>query len=400
MSWINSSKKNVRIFIGVVIFLFGITTINFISNQWIFLSISLFSMPLLFQFIQNKILNIYALWAGMFLVLQSFVPINVIPEGSFKTLKPLMNMTINVESGFPGINGRQTVTTDLKGFRTTKNIQYDKADTFRVFAIGGSTTEQIHLDDKKTWTHLLQQDLSDYLSSNVEVINTGVSGLRADHHLATLKFISQCYPDLVIFLVGINDWNKHIESNFHNPLSINLKTLDETWIGQLIMSSKDYFTSVDDDQYETKINGASYMDNRNSLSREIVKSFRPESISNVYKKSLLEIKNVCRKSSFKCMFVTQPSGYKKGASDDFKKGFWMTPANQTYTLLFDDMIYLADLYNNYLISFSSENDIAMCDAENKLEASYENFYDDTHFNTNGANNMKSILADCIKDIYK
>jgi lysophospholipase L1-like esterase len=324
----------------------------------------------------------------------------VIPESGFKTLKPFMNETINVESGLPGISGRQSVTTDLKGFRTTKNIQYDKGDTFRVFAVGGSTTEQIYLDDKKTWTHLLQQDLSDSLSSNVEVINTGVSGLRAEHHLATLKYISQYHPDLVIFLVGINDWNKHIKSNFHNPLSINLKTLDKTWLGQLLMASKSYFVAVNDDKYERKVNGDSYKDKRNSLSKEIVKSFRPGSISNFYKKSLLEIKNVCRKSSFKCMLVTQPSGYKKEAADDFKKGFWMTPPNQTYTLLFDDMVYLADLYNNYLISFSYENDIAMCDAANKLDASYENFYDDTHFNTNGANNMKSVLADCIKDIYK
>lgn len=391
--------RNVRIFIGVIIFLYGITTINFSSYKWIALPIVLFSIPLLLQFIQNKILNIYALWIGVFLVLQSFVPINVIPEGGLKTLKPFINETINVESGLPGISGKQSVTTDSKGFRTTKNIQYDKGDTFRVFAVGGSTTEQIYLDDKKTWTHLLQQDLSDSLSSNVEVINTGVSGLRAEHHLATLKYISQYHPDLVIFLVGVNDWNKHIKSNFYNPVFFTRKTLDRTLLGQLLMEIKSYFMGIGDDQYERKVNGDSYTKKRNSLGREIIKSFRPESVSNFYKKSLLEIKNVCRKSSFKCMFVTQASGYKKGVTDDFKKGFWMTPPHQAYTLIFDDMVYIADLYNNYLINFSYENDIAICDAANKLDASYDNFYDDTHFNTNGANNMKSVLSDCIKDIY-
>jgi lysophospholipase L1-like esterase len=312
-----------------------------------------------------------------------------------------MNETINVESGLPGISGKHSITTDSKGFRTTKNIQYDKGDTFRIFAIGGSTTEQIYLDDQKTWTHLLQQDLSDSLTSNVEVINTGVSGLRAKHHLATLNNISQYNPDLVIFLVGINDWNKHIKSNFDNPSFINLKSLNKTLLGHLIIDAiKPNSAAVNDDHRERKVNGDYYTKQRDSLSREIVKKFRPESVSNFYKKSILEIKNVCGKSSFKCMFVTQTSGYKKGAKDDFKKGFWMTPPNQMYTLTFDDMVYLADLYNNYLINFSYENDIVICDAANKLDASYDNFYDDTHFNINGANNMKSVLADCIKDIYK
>ena len=192
MSWINPNMKSVRIFIGVAIFLYGIILINFESYKWIILSITLFSMPLLLQFTQNKILNIYALWVGVFLVFQSFVPVDVIPEGGFKTLKPLMNETINVESGLPGISGKHLITTDSKGFRTTKYIQYDKEDTFRVFAVGGSTTEQIYLDDQKTWTHLLQQNLSESLSSNVEVINTGVSGLRAEHHLATFGL---CFSD-------------------------------------------------------------------------------------------------------------------------------------------------------------------------------------------------------------
>jgi hypothetical protein len=400
MSWINPNMKSVRIFIGVAIFLYGIILINFESYKWIILSITLFSMPLLLQFTQNKILNIYALWVGVFLVFQSFVPVDVIPEGGFKTLKPLMNETINVESGLPGISGKHLITTDSKGFRTTKYIQYDKEDTFRVFAVGGSTTEQIYLDDQKTWTHLLQQNLSESLSSNVEVINTGVSGLRAEHHLATLNYISQYHPDLVIFLVGINDWNKHIKSNFHNPLSVNLRSLDKTLVGQLIIATKDYFAAVGDDDYERRVNGDSYTKKRNSLGREVVKSFRPEVVSNSYKKSLLEIRNVCRNFSFKCMFITQTSGYKKGAADDFKKGFWMTPPHQAYTLTFDDMVYIADLYNNYLINFSYKNDIAICDAADKLDASYVNFYDDTHFNTNGAINMKNVLLNCIESIYK
>ena len=120
MNWISLSLKNVRIAIGVLILLYGIILINFESYKWIVLTILIFSLPLFFQFINNKIINIYFLWFGIFLVLQSFVPVDVIPEGGFKTLKPLTKEVIYVESGLPGIRGRQVITTDSKGFRTTK----------------------------------------------------------------------------------------------------------------------------------------------------------------------------------------------------------------------------------------------------------------------------------------
>ena len=81
-------------------------------------------------------------------------------------------------------------------------------------------------------------------------------------------------------------------------------------------------------------------------------------------------------------------------------GFWMTPPNQTYTLSLENMIFIADLYNNFLTNYSNENNLAICDATSKLEASYRNYYDDTHFNTNGAANMKNALVDCILNIYK
>ena len=52
-----------------------------------------------------------------------------------------------------------------------------------------------------------------YQDLNFEVINTGVSGLRANNHIATLKKILKYNPDMAIFLIGINDWNHDIKHN-------------------------------------------------------------------------------------------------------------------------------------------------------------------------------------------
>src|SRR5262249_22890914 len=148
-------------------------------------------------------------WASILLLLQSLTS-SLVLNHDLKILRPNLKMNINVTGGIAGIAGKQTITTDHKGFRTTKEIDYSSQHGYRIFAIGGSTTVQIYLDDKRTWTHLLQESLEKTSGANVEVINTGVSGLRAQHHLATLRSIADLNPNLVLFLIGINDWNHHV----------------------------------------------------------------------------------------------------------------------------------------------------------------------------------------------
>ena len=125
-------------------------------------------------------------------------------DTQFITLGPRINRQIRIVGDvMPGFQGMQHITTDDKGFRTTLPIDYEHKPTatFRVLAIGGSTTEQIYLDDRKTWTHLLQEGLGESLKKRVEVINTGVSGLRAVHHLATLQQSLRYQPDLVVIFM-------------------------------------------------------------------------------------------------------------------------------------------------------------------------------------------------------
>ena len=83
-------------------------------------------------------------------------------------------------------------------------------NTLRVISIGGSTTAQPNVDDNKTWSNLVGEEISNFTDKNVEVINTGVMGLRAMHHYLSLKRTKIYKPDLIIFLMGINDWNYHV----------------------------------------------------------------------------------------------------------------------------------------------------------------------------------------------
>ncbi len=109
------------------------------------------------------------------------------------------------------------------GFRGPE-IKLEKPDnTYRIFAVGGSTTMgHAATSDKATWPAFLEKKFNDEnLGINVEVINAGINGAYSfseTYHIRDniLKFD----PDLIINYGGVNDADRWIE----NP---QIKTTDE-----------------------------------------------------------------------------------------------------------------------------------------------------------------------------
>src|SRR5262249_25628963 len=111
-----------------------------------------------------------------------------------------------------GVDNDQTVTTNARGHRSNGPIDYEHKPTgaLRIVTIGASTTEEAKLDDHKTWTYLVGQTLEKATGRKVEVINTALSGVRAEQNYEALLESEQYAPDVVTFLLGINDWDHAI----------------------------------------------------------------------------------------------------------------------------------------------------------------------------------------------
>ncbi len=391
--------------IATIFLLFGLLTIDIESAKWAFLGLSVYSIPLLLQLTRPFFIRYGALWFGIFLLVQTLSSPYIIDE-NYKTLPPNFYQLVDIKAGISGIQGLQLITTDNMGFRVTKKIDYDSKKNYRIFAIGGSTTEQIYLDDKKTWTHLLQERLCDYFNFEIEVINTGVAGIRVCHKLATLKKVIRHNPDLIIFLVGINDWNWHIKEHFkegHTENKIRNKfLLRNTMIGKFLNTIKNAIIELEvRDKSNIIIDyGEYYTKQRGSLSRKKTFCYKPDAVVPEYKCIMNEISSVCHNSEVDCLFITQPTGYHIEASQEFKNGFWMTPPNCNYTLDFDSMTHITSLYNNYLIEFSKNNKHFFCDIVPGLDPSYDIFYDDCHFNEKGAIHVADLLFSCIMTVIK
>jgi lysophospholipase L1-like esterase len=374
------------------------------KNQWIFLILYQILFFLSVILIWNRKFILLANTLILLIFINLFTSSLTTPLDNFKTLPPNMTQKIKIEGKvMPNFFGINTISTDKKGFRVTSEIDYLNKNTFRIFAVGASTTEEIYVDNLETWTGLLENKIWPPNAGKVEVINTGLSGLRAKNHLATMKRTEKYFPNLYIFLVGVNDWNKHIK-DLVGEKEIGDMTLDNTLLysgivklKQLIMSS--IFKLIgNNNSFSKKIDGGFYSDRNNSLMKEDVRKLKINNVDPEYYSNINEIAKKCSQKKYDCLFVTQPTAYSDKISPYLKSRLWMTPPDASYTLDLDSLINISTFYNLTLKKITDKYQLPLCDLANKIPPSEEYFYDDVHFNENGSKKVAEIISECINKL--
>lgn len=390
---------------AVIIWDFGLFTLERGNAVWAGISLVLFGLPLALQATPWPMTRVYALWFGIFLVLQSIL--SPFAKGEFITLEPNLHSTIDVRTTeAPGMRpGVHHITTDAKGFRVTPTVDYDKKRGVRIFAIGGSTTEDAMVDDNSTWTHLVQKGL-DSLQVPSEVINTGVAGLRARNHLATLKAVLRYQPDLILILVGGNDWNKQIRDQFEpsgnalRPPVFRNSPLGKLLNRYLVAPMKSRATGKPGvGQHLVIEQPEDLLGNRNlSSERTVHHEFHPSEVSEGYRKDMEAIATTCRNAKVQCMFLTQPHAYSLETPEDLRRWFWMTPPYTDYTLDLASMSGIGNLYNEFLVGFARRHGVPLCDVAAGVTPSLQVFYDDMHFTDIGASRVAELVLPCVVQV--
>jgi lysophospholipase L1-like esterase len=387
----------------VVIWDFGLFIFHRGNTVWAVLSVLLFALPLALQATPWVMTRVYALWFGVFLVVQSLLAPFL--KSDYVTLQPNLRSTVDVRTAeAPGMrSGLRHITTDAKGFRVFPPVDYARKQGVRIFAIGGSTTEDAMVDDGSTWTHLVQEGLrSRHISA--EVINTGVAGLRARNHLATLKVVLGYHPDLVLFLVGANDWNKHIRDEFERSyLSFRPPVLRNSPFGQVlerfIVAPVELRVRRDSNSGQHLVIGPSEAvggAKGRSYERAVHYVFRPTEVSVGYREDMEEISRTCRASGVRCMFLTQLHAYSAAAPEELQRLYWMTPPYVDYTLDLESMVHIANVYNQFLVEFAKRNGHPLCDVASGMPPSTQFFYDDMHLTDDGAARVADLVFQCVE----
>ena len=95
------------------------------------------------------------------------------------------------------------------GFRGAEIPVEKSENTYRIVAVGGSTTYSVDvMDYRDSYPHLLNEYLYEHGYDHVEVINAGVSAYTSYHNLMNIEFrVLPLEPDLIIIYQGVNDIN-------------------------------------------------------------------------------------------------------------------------------------------------------------------------------------------------
>ena len=106
-----------------------------------------------------------------------------------------------------GVSGPSRYTTNAIGVRG-RPWPGDDRQFYRILAIGGSTTQDVYLDDTEAWTAVLEKELVETRDGReVWVGNVGKSGMSARDHAVQVPRLLAQHPeiDAIVLLAGAND---------------------------------------------------------------------------------------------------------------------------------------------------------------------------------------------------
>ncbi|MCH7857965.1 MAG: hypothetical protein IIB37_14535 [Gemmatimonadetes bacterium] len=115
--------------------------------------------------------------------------------------------TIHLQEDYvTGVSGPSRYVTSSLGIR---GPEFDRSrNEYRILAIGGSTTENLLLDQDETWTLLLGRALGETAAgAPTWTGDVGASGRTARAHILQVEYLLPELPeiDVIVMLLGIDD---------------------------------------------------------------------------------------------------------------------------------------------------------------------------------------------------
>jgi len=186
----------------------------------------------------------------------------------------------------------ETFSKNSEGFRGPE-FNEDKPDnTYRIIAVGGSTTFGSGVTDENTWPRILEKKLQNISESkNIEVINAGIGGITSFNESKLIKQKLIHYkPDLLIVVDGNND---------------------------TACNMVEHITKNHNESKEAKIKSCGV--------------YSPDNYEKIYAERWSEICRVGEENGFKTVFILQPMPhFDKILSDQELHNYFLRPEHTSY----------------------------------------------------------------------
>lgn len=323
----------------------------------------------------------------------------------------------------PGVYGGSMFTGNRAGVR---GPELDNRDgVYKILTVGGSTTESLYLDDSEEWPHLIMERLNTAQEGvKVWVGNAGQSGRNAVDHLELMVRLPIVLDaDLLIFLVGLNDLQSSLA--FAGETTQEILEINAAEFGRQVLRGGGYprpdfpvfkrlklfdrmkassagLVNVLTPTWISERVGVGpgrYIEQRRQMRADAPTVPLPDLKLGLeeYNLRILRIVQKCQASNIRCLFLTQPSMWRPDLNINEKRLLWFGWIGRE----FEPIGYLSErdaevamnVYNNELLTICEEERLECFDLAPEVPKGTTSFYDDVHFNEEGAMTVSRLVSD-------
>jgi len=306
---------------------------------------------------------------------------------------PNIKWTFSTEAGLPGFDNQKTsFTTNSLGYR---GREFSPGE-YRIFAVGGSTTECLYVDDSLQWPHLLEEKLNkDGLNVNVQ--NAGKSGDAIDDHIAMIGHkIVHLDPDLILVYMGVNDVLRLVCND--NPLKFD-RPGNKIPVFRHCLSELQLYRRLHNVVSQNKHKQNIAFDSDYGDKSAYVRTFPlsdsiPVIDTAFFKKKMDVLLGICQSATeAKVVFVPQLTAWRT-EDEALKKWQWLT---EICGIRYKPEVLagVMDQVNDMIVEECRKKGVTV--VEPYLEPASDYFYDDCHFNPNGCQAFAELLFDSLQE---
>lgn len=306
--------------------------------------------------------------------------------------------------GLPLVKKNVIHTKNSLGFRGPEPPK-DWNNHLTVLAVGGSTTECYFLSDGTDWPAVLARRLRPTLPS-LWVNNAGLNGHSTYGHQALLdNYLLQLKPNVILFLIGINDVGKDKMDGFDNALVRNAYVnLDGSWwknTARTIAQNSELISTVRliirgiktqklhyGDNLYTPVRPADTLTLPPARIQAEVDSRKP--YLKPYRERIQQLVTTCRKAGIEPILITQPLlvGFGRDSTTQTDLAKFRLHDTENGELTWKRL----ELYNIVTREVAASQGVHMIDLDRELSKKSEYYYDEMHYTEAGANKVSEIIA--------
>jgi lysophospholipase L1-like esterase len=324
--------------------------------------------------------------------------------------QPNVEMTLQIEEGLPGVPpGSVRFATNNVGLAGDPLIQPKPAGEYRIFFVGGSTAEQLGVEQSATTGGTLQIELNKQVAgkAEVKVYTAAKAGVRSFDHVAMITHrLVHWQPDMIIVLAGINDLSAAILGVDYTQLRNKQdRTLSFGELAKLIATEFQIprrlhailhgLGGKSSRELQETIRSKSNLAEKAAVRRSRpVSDKSPATNPAPYRENLLTIVGTARAHGVSLVLMTQASSYLSKIDPKVKDWHWMLLRNE---IVYSEerMEAALEQYNDVMRAVAAENKVTLFDGHRALPKSLEYFVDDVHYTPKGATALGKKLAEVV-----